>query len=468
MWYGVLSMTATIYPAFTDRPWQHWASHTPEHTALLLESTPVSWRVLSQKIGQLASSFMHQGVTSDAIVAVRGKNSAELLLAYLAVLQCGARVLPLNPQLPEPLLTELLPQLNVNYGYSLDAEFRWPNGIAVLSASNGDPVELPSWQAQRLATLTLTSGSTGMPKAAAHSFQAHLSSAAGVLSMMPFEQGDSWLLSLPLFHVSGQGIVWRWLLAGASLAVRNMHPLDDALRGCTHASLVPTQLWRLLNQPETTLTLKDVLLGGAMIPVDLTEQAEARGIRCWCGYGLTEMASTVCAKRADDLPGVGLPLIGRELMLADGEILLRGDNMASGYWRDGHLFPLADADGWFHTRDRGEMQNGELRIIGRLDNLFFSGGEGIQPEDVERVLLTHPDIQQAFVLPVDDCEFGQRPVAVIEAQEGVDLPSLAQWTQGKLARFQQPVRYYLLPEALKLGGIKISRKQIANWLANVE
>ncbi len=468
MWYGVLSMTATIYPAFTDWPWQHWASHTPEHTALLLESTPVSWRVLSQKIGQLASSFMHQGVTSDAIVAVRGKNSAELLLAYLAVLQCGARVLPLNPQLPEPLLTELLPQLNVNYGYSPDAEFRWPNGIAALSASDVASAALPSWQAQRLATLTLTSGSTGMPKAAAHSFQAHLSSAAGVLSMMPFEQGDSWLLSLPLFHVSGQGIVWRWLLAGASLAVRNMHPLDDALRGCTHASLVPTQLWRLLNQPETTLTLKDVLLGGAMIPVDLTEQAEARGIRCWCGYGLTEMASTVCAKRADDLPGVGLPLTGRELMLADGEILLRGDNMASGYWRDGHLFPLADADGWFHTRDRGEMQNGELRIIGRLDNLFFSGGEGIQPEDVERVLLTHPDIQQAFVLPVDDCEFGQRPVAVIEVREGLDLSSLAQWTQGKLARFQQPVRYYLLPEALKLGGIKISRKQIANWLANVE
>lgn len=467
MWYGVLSMTATIYPAFTDWPWQHWASHTPEHTALLLESTPVSWRVLSQKIGQLASSFMHQGVTSDAIVAVRGKNSAELLLAYLAVLQCGARVLPLNPQLPEPLLTELLPQLNVDYGYSPDAEFRWPNCIAVLSASDAASAALPSWQAQRLATLTLTSGSTGMPKAAAHSFQAHLSSAAGVLSMMPFEQGDSWLLSLPLFHVSGQGIVWRWLLAGASLAVRNMHPLDDALRGCTHASLVPTQLWRLLNQPETTLTLKDVLLGGAMIPVDLTEQAEARGIRCWCGYGLTEMASTVCAKRADDLPGVGLPLIGRELMLADGEILLRGDNMASGYWRDGHLFPLADADGWFHTRDRGEMQNGELRIIGRLDNLFFSGGEGIQPEDVERVLLTHPDIQQAFVLPVDDCEFGQRPVAVIEAQEGLDLSSLAQWTQGKLARFQQPIRYYLLPEALKLGGIKISRKQIAMWLSTL-
>ncbi len=86
-----------------------------------------------------------------------------------------------------------------------------------------------------------------------------------------------------------------------------MHPLAEALAGCTHASLVPTQLWRLLAQPLTGMTLKEVLLGGAMIPVALTERAEAAGIRCWCGYGLTELASTVCAKRADARPGVGLP-----------------------------------------------------------------------------------------------------------------------------------------------------------------
>ncbi|TBM21761.1 o-succinylbenzoate--CoA ligase [Hafnia paralvei] len=470
MWYGVPSMTAPIYPVFSDWPWQHWASQRPDSTALLLNETPMSWLALNEKISQLATSFILQGVVPDAIVAVRGKNSAELLFAYLAVLQCGARVLPLNPQLPDTLLAELLPSLNVGYGYSPEADFCWPSPIKTLTATPSDVVSpiraVPQWHSQRLATLTLTSGSTGMPKAAAHSFNAHLSSAKGVLSLMPLGPQDSWLLSLPLFHVSGQGIVWRWLLAGACLVVRNMRSLDDALRGCTHASLVPTQLWRLLHQPETTLTLKEVLLGGAMIPVDLTEQAEQRGIRCWCGYGLTEMASTVCAKRADALPGVGLPLPGREMKLQDDEILLRGDNMASGYWRDGQLFPLADPDGWFHTRDRGEMQNGELRIIGRLDNLFFSGGEGIQPEDVERVLLAHPQVQQVFVVPVDDREFGQRPVAVIEPLAEFDFAVLNTWVQGKLARFQQPVRYLRLPESLKNGGIKISRQAVLNWVVS--
>jgi O-succinylbenzoic acid--CoA ligase len=75
--------------------------------------------------------------------------------------------------------------------------------------------------------------------------RAHLASAEGVLALMPFAE-DDWLLSLPLFHVSGQGILWRWLLAGAGLTVRDKQPLEQALQGCTHASLVPTQLWRLL------------------------------------------------------------------------------------------------------------------------------------------------------------------------------------------------------------------------------
>lgn len=112
------------------------------------------------------------------------------------------------------------------------------------------------------------------------------------------------------------------------------------------------------------------------------------------------------------------------------------------------------------------MQNGELRIIGRLDNLFFSGGEGIQPEDVERVLLAHPQIQQVFVVPIDDSEFGQRPVAVIEPLAEFDFAVLGTWVQGKLARFQQPVRYLRLPESLKNGGIKISRQAILAWVVS--
>jgi acyl-CoA synthetase (AMP-forming)/AMP-acid ligase II len=94
--------------------------------------------------------------------------------------------------------------------------------------------------------------------------------------------------------------------------------------------------------------------------------------------------------------------------------------MASGYWRDGELVPLTNAQGWFATRDRGEWHDGRLTILGRMDNLF-SGGEGIQPESLERVIARHPQINQVFIVPLDDAEFGQRPVAVVECEPGTDI-----------------------------------------------
>ncbi|MBN3064462.1 o-succinylbenzoate--CoA ligase [Pectobacterium aquaticum] len=467
----------------TDWPWRHWANQTPQFVLLnepvsLNESVALidgeirwSWRSLAHRVDHLAEHFTQQGVRADSTVALRGKNSGQMLFSYLALLQCGVRVLPLNPQLPDALTEALLPTLNVTYGLCLNDK-PWPNAIRTLSLPSCDTEESHCtdrlrWQADRLATLTLTSGSSGMPKAAVHSFAAHLSSAEGVVQMMAFSSSDSWLLSLPLFHVSGQGIVWRWLATGATIVVRAHQPLDSALRDCTHASLVPTQLWRLLSEGTFPSALKAVLLGGAMIPQALTQQAEARGVSCWCGYGLTELASTVCAKRADGRSGVGLPLHEREIRLAEDEILLRGSTLAAGYWRDGKLIPLVDDDGWFHSRDRGRFAEDEWHILGRLDNQFFSGGEGIQPENIEAVLLAHPDVQQACIVPVDDAEFGHRPVAVLEVAQATTLDAIRDWLQPQLAGFQRPVAYYALPAELKNGGIKLSRQQVKNWVNTI-
>ncbi|PVZ85764.1 o-succinylbenzoate--CoA ligase [Serratia sp. S1B] len=453
-------------------PWRYWAQHRPQATALMVQQQPISWLRLQQQVDALAADFQHQGVQPTSGVALCGKNSYPLLLAYLALLQCGARLLPLNPGLPAAMLVRLLPDLDIAFVFSPDRLPALPAELTILSSSEREVSEWQPlswqpvlWQPQRLATLTLTSGSSGLPKAAAHSYVGHLACAQSVLQRMDFQSSDSWLLSLPLFHVSGQGIVWRWLTAGAQLVVREMQPLADALAGCTHASLVPTQLWRLLSEPQAKHSLKEVLLGGAMIPVELTRQAEALGIHCWCGYGLTELSSTVCAKRADELPGVGLPLPGGEIRLVEQEVWIRSDSMALGYWYQGALSPVTDNEGWFHTRDRGVMAQGELRIIGRLDNQFFSGGEGIQPEEVERVLLAHPQILQVFIVPIDDPEFGQRPVAVVDWTEELSLDSLLYWAQGLLANFQRPIALLRLPTELKNGGIKISRHRLQQWAA---
>lgn len=450
-------------------PWHHWARQRPQATALI-DDRAYSWRQLAELVDRLAQTWQCAGVTAGSGIGLCGNNSVPLLIAYLAALQCGARVLVLNPRLPSSLLTSRLPTLNIDYGWSQTA-MCWPQGITPLVAddqvltagpTSGPVATAVHWDAQRLATLTLTSGSSGLPKAAAHTAAAHLGSAAGVIELMNFGPQHRWLLSLPLYHVSGQGIVWRWLAVGAGLVLRAGLPLPQALAGCSHASLVPTQLWRLLKQPADELTLEDVLLGGAMIPTELTRLAEARGIRCWCGYGLTEFASTVCAKRADGRAGVGLPLAGRALRLVNDEVWLRGNSMASGYWQQGQLIPVADADGWFATRDRGVMAGGELQIIGRLDNLFFCGGEGVQPEDIERLMAAHPGVRQALVLPVACEEYGQRPVAIVDGE--LELSALRCWLEPKLTPWQRPVAYLALPETFRQGGIKIVRRELALWL----
>lgn len=450
---------------FPDWPWRYWRQVQGDVPALRLNDEVLSWRALCNRTDALASVFAAQGVTEGSGVMLRAWNHPQTLLAWLALLQCGARILPVNPQLPHPLLATLLPDLTLQFALDLEGENSFPFLIS-LDCQDADGQHAVDWQPQRLCSMTLTSGSTGLPKAAVHTCQAHLASAEGVLSLMPLAKEDDWLLSLPLFHVSGQGILWRWLFAGARITVREKQPLEQMLVGCTHASLVPTQLWRLLVN-QTPVALKAVLLGGATIPVALTEQARAQGIRCWCGYGLTEFASTVCAKEADGLADVGMPLPGREVRIVNDEVWLRAASMAEGYWRNGKLVPLVNDEGWFATRDRGVLNDGKLTIAGRLDNLFFSGGEGIQPEEVERVIVTHPHVLQAFIVPIADAEFGHRPVAVVEYDADVSQTTLSEWGKDKLARFQQPVHWLSLPAELKNGGIKISRRAIVDWVNEI-
>lgn len=451
--------------SFRDWPWRHWRAQRGDAQAVRLGTEVLNWRQLCQRIDLLAAGFARQQLQPGDGVLLRAWNRPQTLLNWLALLQCGARVLPVNPQLPRELIAQLIPSLSLRFALLLTEESAF-EGLSSLSAEQAErPPEVP-WQAERLATLTLTSGSSGLPKAAAHTFAAHLASARGVLSLMPYQDNDDWLLSLPLFHVSGQGILWRWLYAGARLTVHERQPLAKALAGCTHASLVPTQLWRLLHD-DAPLTLNMVLLGGAAIPVALAEQSRARGIRTFCGYGLTEFASTVCAKETDGREDVGEPLPGREVKIVNGEIWLRADSQAAGYWRDGALAPLVNEEGWFATRDRGEMHHGRLTVLGRLDNLFFCGGEGIQPEAVEKVIARHPQVAQVFIVPLADDEYGHRPVAVVEGRDGLALAALAEWSKDKLARFEQPLYWLALPEHLKTGGIKISRRALQEWVNTV-
>ena len=221
----------------------------------VLQGDAFTWHQLLKKTQQISTYLQHLGVKPQKGIALCGKNSLELVLFYLAAIQIGARVLMLNPMFPLEKRIALCQAYNADFFFTtVHAEcvteqqkcgqifkcfFTFSDAIKQaekIDAFGDFPVNLT-----QPATMTLTSGSTGLPKAVVHNVQAHLANAQGVCNLMQFGATDSWLLSLPLYHVSGQGIVWRWLTTGATLVLSG----DDfyaAVNQVTHVSLVPTQV----------------------------------------------------------------------------------------------------------------------------------------------------------------------------------------------------------------------------------
>lgn len=320
------------------------------------------------------------------------------------------------------------------------------------------PAFLPE---KECATLLYTSGSNGAPKIACHSLENYEYSARGTNECLQLSEEDRWLLSLPLFHVGGIAILFRCALAGATIVLSDLSLLDAILiHRVTHLSLVPTQLYRLMQEEETRVRqaasqLKSVLIGGAPIPQDLLAKALKFGFQLNPTYGLTEMTSQVTMEPFSN------PLPYREMKIAsDGEIFVRGKTLFLGYLN------APPQEGWFATRDLGRItETGKFEVIGRKDNLFISGGENIQPEEIERAILNLPGIVEAIVVAKPDPEFGARPVAFIADETGrITLESIQEQLKGTLPSFKLPIALYPLP--IESIGLKRSRKQCAELLWN--
>ncbi len=187
-----------------------------------------------------------------------------------------------------------------------------------------------------------------------------------------------------------------------------------------------------------------------------------RGLPIHTSYGLTEMASQVTATppgaSREELRTSGRPLPHREISISEeGEVLVRGETLFTGYVKGDIIDRPLDVDGWFHTGDLGGLDaDGFLRVRGRKDNLFISGGENIQPEEIEAALCRLDGIEDAVVVPVPDMEFGFRPVAFVRTTGGsVETEDLARALEPTLPRFKIPVAFYGWPEGV--GGMKLDR-----------
>ncbi|MBS0627536.1 MAG: AMP-binding protein, partial [Verrucomicrobia bacterium] len=306
--------------------------------------------------------------------------------------------------------------------------------------------------------LLFTSGSSGHPKLVCLHFSHFIESAQGSIPFLELENNPGkWLLSVPLFHVSGLSILFRCLTTGSAILFPPLISL------ATHLSFVPTQLLRLLNKPEKIPFLRCLLLGGAPISDTLLQKALRHNLPIRTTYGLTETASSITMSHPSDSLSslhLGKPLPGREVMIDDSnEILVRGKTLFSGYDLGSDLVLPLTQKGWFATGDLGTLTpDGNLIYKGRKDNLFISGGENIHPEEIEKELNALPNIITSVVIPIDDPEFGQRPIAFLHTTKLPSLKNLQEALLSKLPKFCIPVQIHPFPEELKLD-LKIQREK---------
>ena len=293
------------------------------------------------------------------------------------------------------------------------------------------------------ASVVFTSGSTGRPKGARLTLENWSAAAQASMAHLGHDEGDVWLLAMPLHHVAGLSIIVRSAYAGGS--VRVLSGFDPAsfareLRGgVTMASVVPTMLSRLLEiDPAPYQGLKGMLVGGGPIPAGLLERAGAAGLPVLPTYGLTETCGQVATLRPGSvLENKAHPLPGVELRIEpDGRIAVRGPMVSPGYVGE----PDRGPGEWFVSGDLGRLDaDGALQVTGRADTVIVSGGENIDPGVVEEAMSRVHGVEASLVVGLPNEEWGMEVVCLYVGE--ASPTRIESYLRNRLDRFMIPKRW---------------------------
>lgn len=464
-------------------PIHRHAQARPDALALWSEGRRWTYAELDAAVAATGAQLREKGIETGTRVALRLARGPELVLLLWALWRDGAVAVPLSTPLPPAkarcaahrtgarlLVTRERPLLET----PTDRFETYSPGLLVSTEGTATPAPTAR-PIDRPASIVFTSGSTGTPKAVLHSWANHLYSAKGSNANIPLRPGDRWLLSLPLYHVGGVAILVRCALAGAAAAVPDRDAsLSQALglTGATHVSLVATQLRRLLDATDGLPSgrLRALLLGGGPLPQTLLRRGHARGWPLHTTYGSTEMASQVTTTPPgaplDELRTAGRRLPHRRVRIdGEGQILVSGRTLCPGFvTEEGLVDPRSD--GWYPTGDLGRIDaRGRLHVQGRLDRQFVSGGENIQPEEIEAALERVEGVERAVVVPVPDDEFGRRPVGFVRTETGGLADGWERALEAELPRFKIPDAVHELPESAvsDASGMTVDREALRRW-----
>lgn len=303
---------------------------------------------------------------------------------------------------------------------------------------------------------------------------------------------------MPLFHVNGQIVtVMTPLYCGGSLVLPKKFSVTHffphaAKYGATYVGIVATMLSMLLNRippkkiPEG-LQLKVVFCGSAPVPVNVQKEFETTfKLPVIEGYGMTE---TTCRSTFNPLPppevlqlgkndgyrkigSAGLPL-GNEMRIVDendnplgpreiGEIVIRGENVMKGYYKNPKATAEAFRGGWFHSGDLGYFdEEGYIYIVDRKKDMIIRGGENIYPREIEEVLYRHPAIKDAACIEIPDELYGEEVAAFVVPKDGEQAKEeeIISFCRGFLADFKCPKKIKIVEEIPKSSSGKLLRRK---------
>lgn len=450
--------------------------------AVIAGTESLTYRQYDDTARRIAAALRTAGVGRGDRLGIIALPGLHVLPLILGCIQHGAIACILNTRIPRHGLAEQLHRVSamaavVDEFFSM-LRFNHLPSLRLEDLVNSEiPGDEPSpqFRIEQPATILFTSGSADEPKAALHTVANHCYSALASNKNIAVSPGDRWLLSLPLYHVSGLGILFRCLFGGAAVVVPDAGEDIDRLitrYGVTHVSLVATQLFRLLQTKSGVAALKRlkaILVGGSAVSASLLRQAHELRLRIHTTYGLTEMASQVATTppgaSLETLLTSGPPLQPDSVAIAeDGEILVHGNTLFRGYVEPNGILLPVNSNGWFPTGDLGRFdKSGNLNVIGRKDNLIITGGENVQPEEIEKCLCKLPGVLQAVVVALEDAEFGARLVAFVKKDEKYHvLPSaMHAYLARNLPKYKIPFTFLPWPDEAD-SSMKVNRGLLAD------
>ncbi len=427
-------------------------------------------------------------------VTVLALNRAEYITLFFATSRLGAILVPLNFRLtvnefiyyledskPKAfffdrehcsVVAELKSKVSIPHYICFDGDESVGRSLAsVWGKFSADPPPEVQLAAADPQLIIYTSGTTGLPKGVVMSYGMITWNSINTIIGWGLRHGERTILHSALFYTAGWNVFTLPLFhsRGTNILIQRFDAdlvLDLIERErITVFFAVPTMFQMMIESPKfKTADFSSIwfmVSGGAALTEKIFETFKReKGIHLWEGYGLTEvgpnnfLANGKLKTVGHPMPHVEVKLIdgeGHEVPPGqDGELLLRGDHLCSGYWNKPEATAEAIRDGWFHTGDLAKIdEDGHLSIVGRKKDMLISGGINVYPAEIERVIETHPRVAAVAVIGVPDEKWGEVGKAVVELKPGgsLTLEELQKFLGDRMAKYKVP-KFMVVVDAL--------------------